>query len=184
MNLVGAAFIGIMGAFTPASSSSFSREGKQFWLSQVIPVPPAVQVRGKLLYSLLLCLLTVPLVFLLSFFLTRWTPLELVIVIVLGLCACLPAVPSGLLSDQLRPYLNWDNPQKAIKQNMNVVLGMAVAALCYWLLYLLSMHLYRAGFSEYGIYAALAVAALLLGYAPYLVMLRIADRRYRDIVAP
>ncbi|HHX75600.1 MAG TPA: hypothetical protein GX699_11910, partial [Firmicutes bacterium] len=114
VNLVGAAFIGIMGAFIPASSSSFSREGKQFWLSQVIPVPPAVQVRGKILYSLLLCLLTVPLVFLLSFFLTRWTPLELVIVIVLGLCACLPAVTSGLLIDLLRPYLNWDNPQKAI----------------------------------------------------------------------
>lgn len=184
VNLAGAAFIAIMGAFTPASSSSFSREGKQFWLSQVIPVPPAVQIRGKILYSLLLCLLSVPLVILLSVFFTKWSPLELLLVIVLGLCGCLPAVTSGLLIDLLRPYLNWDNPQRAIKQNMNVVLGMAVAALCYWLLYLLAKHLYRVGFSEYVIYAALAAAALLLGYIPYLVMLQIADRRYRDIVAP
>ncbi|NLM45940.1 MAG: hypothetical protein GX200_03970 [Firmicutes bacterium] len=184
VNLAGAAFIAIMGAFTPASSSSFSREGKQFWLSQVIPVPPAVQIRGKILYSLLLCLLAVPLVILLSVFFTKWSPLELLLVIVLGLCGCLPPVTSSLLIDLLRPYLDWDNPQRAIKQNMNVVLGMAAAALCFWLLYLLGKYLYGAGLPEYRIYAALAIAALLLGYIPYLVMLQIADRRYRDIVSP
>ncbi len=52
--------------------------------------------------------------------------LELILVVILGLLASLPAIVACLLIDLIRPYLNWDNPQKSIKQNINVVLAMFV----------------------------------------------------------
>jgi ABC-2 type transport system permease protein len=63
-------------------------------------------------------------------------PLELLLVVVLGLVIGLPAIVVSLLIDLLRPYLNWDNPQKAIKQNINVVLAMLAGGGIYALIFL------------------------------------------------
>ena len=57
----------------------------------------------------------------------------LLLTIVLGTLGSLPILLFGLFMDMNRPLLNWDNPQKAIKNNMNVVItlfvGMAYAGL-------------------------------------------------------
>ena len=50
LNLGAAASIALVAAFAPAASTSFSREGKQFWLSQVMPVAPREQINGKIIY--------------------------------------------------------------------------------------------------------------------------------------
>ena len=184
VNLAGAAFIGAMAAFAPAASSSFSREGRQFWISQIIPVSPVRQIHAKILYSLILSLLAVPLVILLSVLIAKWTLAELIIVILLGLCISFPSITASLLVDLINPYLTWDNPQKAIKQNVNVVLGMVATAGLYYLLYLFTMYLYKAGYGEAMVYAGAAAASLLLGVIPYLVMVKIADNRYQKIMAP
>ncbi|MFU8795343.1 MAG: putative ABC transporter permease subunit, partial [Dethiobacteria bacterium] len=99
-----AGFIAMMALFTPAASSSFSREGKQFWVSQVIPVRAAVQVNGKILYSYIISAFSVPLVLLISLVLLPLGPLELLLVVVLGLVVGLPAIVVSLLIDLLRPY--------------------------------------------------------------------------------
>ncbi|MCR3921324.1 MAG: hypothetical protein NUK65_02265 [Firmicutes bacterium] len=184
INLGGAAFVGLIAAFAPASSSSFSREGKQFWISQVIPVAPRDQIMGKIMYSLLIAMLAIPLVFLLSFFVTNWTLIELVVVIILGLCISLPAITVSLLIDLIRPYLTWDNPQKAIKQNMNVVLGMVATGGLYFLIYQSTMFLVKQQYNEALIYLAVAMVSFVLGVIPYLIMVKIANQRYRDIVSP
>jgi len=38
----------------------------------------------------------------------------------------LPILLFGLFMDMNRPLLNWDNPQKAVKNNMNVVITLFV----------------------------------------------------------
>ncbi len=35
----------------------------------------------------------------------------------------------GMVIDILRPLLIWDNPQKAMKQNLNVLIGMGVGTI-------------------------------------------------------
>ena len=184
VNLIGAAFIAFMAVFVPASSTSFSREGRHFWLSQVIPVPPGEQIKGKIYYSLLLTLLSVPLVILLSVLITKWSLLELIIILVVGLCAGFPVINLGLLIDLLNPYLTWENPQKAIKQNANAVWSMLAAAVVFLLLYGVVMFLYKLAVADFYIYAAVAVVALFLGFLTYSFLQKIADRRYRDIISP
>jgi len=55
----------------------------------------------------------------------------------LGTALSFPAVTLSLLIDLLRPYLDWDNPQKAIKQNINVLLGMMAGGGLFYTIYIL-----------------------------------------------
>ena len=183
LNLAGAAFIAMMALFTPAASSAFSREGRLFWVSQVIPVSPRDQINGKLLYSYLIVCLTVPLIVLISILFINWSRAELLLVIFLGLCFSLPAITTGLLIDLLRPYLTWDSPQKAIKQNINVILGMVVGVGIFFLIYRVLLWAQNLT-SALWLYTLAAGAGLVLGLVPYLIMLKVADARFRDIMAP
>lgn len=179
--LAGAGFMGSIALFTPAASSSFSREGKLFWISQIIPVDPIRQIHGKILYSLFVSFLTVPLILLVSFTVIHWTATELALVLLLGTLLTLPAITISLLADLFRPYLTWDNPQKAIKQNLNVVLGMTFGGLLFFLLYRFTVYLLSREITGLSLYAPLATLSLILGVLPYLLILKIAPGRYRNI---
>jgi len=176
-----AGFIAVMALFTPAASSSFSREGSQFWISQVIPVSAREQVNGKILYSYLVSALSIPIVLLVSFVLLPLRPAELLLVIVIGLLASLPAIVASLLIDLIRPYLNWDNPQKAIKQNINVILAMLAGGVIYALLFLAGWLVYQASGADLAVYLTVAAVSLTIGAVIYLFMIKIAPNRYRDI---
>ena len=179
--LGGAAFMGSMALFAPAASSSFSREGRLFWISQVIPVSPEEQIRGKVLYSLIIASFSVPVVALAALWLS-WSISELLIAILAGMILSLPAITSNLLIDLLRPYLTWDNPQKAIKQNMNVVFGMVVGGALYYLLYLAGRHAYLATGAALPLYLVVLGGAAVLSAVCYGILVKIAPARYRDIV--
>lgn len=176
-----AGFIAMMALFIPAASSSFSREGRQFWISQVIPVSAKEQVNGKILYSYLMSALTIPLVVLVSLVFLPLGPGDLLLVIAVGLLASLPAIVVSLLIDLIRPYLNWDNPQKAIKQNMNVLFAMLAGGVIYGLLFLAGWLGYQISGSDLVVYLAVAAVSLLFGALLYLLLIKIAPNRYRDI---
>ncbi len=180
--LGGAAFIGVMALFTPAASSSFSREGKLFWISQVIPVPPQEQIRGKMVYSLLIAALAVPVVALAGILLLSWGIVDVLLAALAGMVLSLPAITSSLLIDLLRPYLTWDNPQKAIKQNLNVLFGMVAGGGLYYLLYLAGRYVYESTAALLSVYLVVLGGAALAGWTLYLVLMKIAPARYRDIV--
>jgi ABC-2 type transport system permease protein len=176
-----AGFIAMMALFAPAASSSYSREGKQFWISQVIPVSAKEQVKGKILYGYLMSALSIPLVLLVSFVLLPLGPAELLLVVVIGLLASLPAIVVSLLIDLIRPYLNWDNPQKAIKQNINVLIAMLAGGVIYALIFVAGWVTYQFTGSDPAVYLAVAAVSLAVGVLLYLFMIRIAPNRYRDI---
>ncbi len=181
LNLGAAAVIGALSLFTPASSSAFSREGKNFWVSQVIPVHPATQIRGKILYSFIITLLTVPFLLAFSLIASAWTALELLIIILLGAAISFPAITVALLIDLLRPYLNWDNPQKAIKQNINVLLSMVAGAAIFYVIFLAGRIAYLNGADDITLYLTVLVTSVVCGLIPYLIMVRIAALRYSSI---
>jgi ABC-2 type transport system permease protein len=176
-----AGFIAMMALFAPAASSSYSREGKQFWISQVIPVSAKEQVTGKILYSCLMSALSIPLVLLVSFVLLPLSAAELLLVVVIGLLASLPALVVSLLIDLIRPYLNWDNPQKAIKQNINVLLAMLAGGVIYALIFLAGWLTYQFTGSDLAVYLSTATFSLAIGALLYRFMIKIAPNRYRDI---
>ncbi len=176
-----AGFIAMMALFAPAASSSYSREGSQFWISQVIPVSAKEQVNGKILYSYMMSALSIPLVLLVSFVLLPLGLAELLLVIVIGLLASLPAIVISLLIDLLRPYLNWDNPQKPIKQNINVLIAMLAGGVIYALIFLAGWFVYQVSGADLLVYLAVAAVSLTIGALLYLFIIKIAPNRYRDI---
>jgi ABC-2 type transport system permease protein len=181
LNLAAVAFIAISATFTPASSSAFSREGKLAWVSQVIPVHPVTQINGKVLYSYIITMMAVPLLLLFSLGIANWTAAELALIIILGAAVSFPAITSSLLIDLLKPYLTWDNPQKAIKQNINVLLGMVASAGSFYIIYRAANLAHSQQENDLLVYLAVFAAAFILGLIPYLIMIRIAVPRYREL---
>ena len=183
LTLFAAAFFVACGCLNGTASSTFSREGRDFWISKVIPVQPARQVAGKFLHSYLVAVLGT-----LAGALTARLALGMGWEIVLP--ACLFSLPAGALLtalnmavDLARPLLTWTNPQRAIKQNLNVVLAMALDAGVGYGFYRLFALLRRSGLDGTRLVAALSALALLAAAAALYFLARFAARRYAAIEA-
>lgn len=179
--LIGVAFVAVTALFGPASSSSFSREGREFWISRVIPVPAATQVRGKLMQGLLVTALALPFVATFGLGVAGWTALDLVAVLAAGFAAGLPMISLSLGIDLFRPYLTWDSPQQAIKQNLNVVFAMvgggALLAGGGWLV----LRLLRVGNGPNPSVLVVGAALFVIGLVIHLTLERASDRLYSRI---
>lgn len=176
-----AAFFVACGCLNGTASSTFSREGRNFWISKVIPVAPGRQVMGKFLHSYLVAVLGT-----LGGILAARLALGLGWGIVLP--AALLSLPAGALLtalnmavDLARPLLNWTSPQRAIKQNLNVVLAMALDAGIGYAFYRLFALLRRSGVDGTRLLAVLCAAALLAAAAALWFLARFAARRYAAI---
>jgi len=109
------------------SSAALSREGKTFDLSLSLPLAGSTQVAAKIVAYLVLF----GTAFVLNAVLATWIlarPWWYAPVIVLcGLPFVWLIGTTTIYADLRRPHLNWSHPQQAVKQNMNVVIGMGIA---------------------------------------------------------
>ncbi|MCX6557271.1 MAG: hypothetical protein NTW95_07585 [Candidatus Aminicenantes bacterium] len=176
-----AAFFVACGCLNGTASSTFSREGRNFWISKVIPVSPGRQAAGKFLHSYLVAALGV-----LGGSLTAWLALGL------GWKSILPAALLAFVAgvwltamnmavDLARPLLSWTNPQRAIKQNLNVVIAMAVDAAIVYGFYHVFRLLRRAGLDNKGLIVVLFIILSLLAATSIFLLARFADKRYATI---
>jgi ABC-2 type transport system permease protein len=179
--LFAAAFFVACGCLNGTASSTFSREGRNFWISKVIPVAPGLQLLGKFLHSYLVAGLGV-----LGGSLVAWLALGLDWKSIVP--AALLALVSGVLLtavnmavDLARPLLNWTNPMRAIKQNLNVVLAMALDAGVFFGLYHLSQFLRRSGIKGTALIVTLFTVISVLAAAAFFLLARFADKRYMTI---
>ena len=179
--LAAAVFMTVCGSLNGTSSSTFSREGRHFWISQVIPVAPRDQVAAKFLHSYLVALLGVAAGTAVCVFAFHLGPGVLAPAIVLALAGAVPLVAAGMIIDLARPLLDWTNPQKAIKQNLNVLLAMAADVGILTVLYFTVKLLLKAGLSGMTALAVLFTIVLAMGVAAWRFLVGFAGRRYRDI---
>jgi ABC-2 type transport system permease protein len=179
--LATAVFMTFCGSLNGTSSSTFSREGRHFWLSQVIPVAPRDQVAAKFLHSYLVALLgviTASVVAILMLHLKAWV---LAAAAALALAAAVPLTVAGMIIDLARPLLDWTNPQKAIKQNANVLLAMIADVGILTALFFLVKFLIQAGVGGAGLCLVLFSVLAVTGAAGWRFLAGFATRRYRDI---
>ncbi len=165
------------------SCTSISREGRTFWISRMIPVSPKNQVLAKLFQSSVLsfaCLIVIeiPLSVLL-----RILPGRFLVILVLGTLVNILMNILGLIIDLLHPKLEWNDPQEAIKQNLNVMFSMLLSWLVIALLAGSAIALIQYSISEAWIYPALGLLTLLL-IAPGLYgLFALARHRYQALEA-
>ncbi|QUH28410.1 putative ABC transporter permease subunit [Vallitalea guaymasensis] len=115
--------------FNPTSATTFSREGKYFWISRMIPVKSRDQIIGRSISALLPQIF---LVIVLIIGLNSVLDVQIGTYIIgcgLGLLSSVPIILLGMIVDIQRPLLNWSNPQRAVKQNMNVIVTMLLGSI-------------------------------------------------------
>lgn len=111
------------------TASALSREGRLLYVMKMIPMSYNQQILAKISAGVALGLAGTLMTLLLAIILVL-PPFWLILVLlpVLPGAIVLPSF-AGIVFDLLWPKLKWDNEQKAVKQNLNVLLGMLTSML-------------------------------------------------------
>ncbi|MDI9476039.1 MAG: hypothetical protein WBI21_07670 [Natronincolaceae bacterium] len=127
--LVGIGFITAMGMLNSIGATTFSREGKNFWIQRVLPIKASDQIIGRILSSIAIQVLGLAALLGALAFIIRLRISTIVLIVILGLLGSIPMTQIGMVIDIIRPSLKWTNPQQAMKQNLNVLFGMGLGTL-------------------------------------------------------
>ena len=179
--LTSAAFMVLCGSLNGTSSSAFSREGVQFWISRTIPVAPREQVAAKFLHSYLVAVLGTATASAAAVWVLHLRPVHLLAAAGLSLVAGVLLTSVGMIIDLARPLLDWTNPQKAIKQNLNVLLAMCADIGILTVLFFAVRFAVKAGASAGTVLALLYAVLAALSVAGYAALVKFAAKRYREI---
>jgi len=179
--LAAALFMTICGSLNGTSSSTFSREGAQFWISRVIPVAPREQAAAKFLHSYMIATLGVVTASAVAAIILHLKAVHLAAAAGLSLVAGVLLTAVGMIIDLARPLLDWTNPQKAIKQNLNVLLAMLADVGILTALFFGVRALIRAKLTANVILGMLFVGLAALAALSYSILLKFADKRYPEI---
>ncbi len=127
--LVGIGFITSLGMLNSIGATTFSREGKNFWIQRTLPIKARDQIIGRILSSIAIQILGLVALLVALAFIIRLKISTIILITVLGLLGSIPMTQIGMIIDIIRPLLTWTNPQQAMKQNLNVLIGMGLGTL-------------------------------------------------------
>lgn len=114
------------------TSSAISREGSNVYVCKYLPVDYKIQIMSKVLSGISMGTVAV-FMMVISAVIIIGPPLYLILLTALmGLLGVIFSSFTGILIDLNFPKLVWDNEQKAVKQNFNVVINLllSIAASC------------------------------------------------------
>jgi ABC-2 type transport system permease protein len=168
-------------AMNPTAPSAFSREGKTFWITRIIPVRTTDHIIGKGLSPLLLQLLSVIIVSLGIKFYIPVNAAGILTSAFLGMAGSVPLLLTGLAIDISRPLLDWDNPQRAVKQNFNVLISMGIGSLITLGLGILTFFMLRNDLSFILILATDLVIIAILSVLSYKVLTNRIEMQLREM---
>jgi len=162
INLALIALFGFMATTNPTASTTFSREGKAYWITKVLPMSPGSIFIGRLLQPIILEFLAIIFMLLALQLALPLSLSQMFLTLLVGLIVSLPILAVGVLIDKINPKLDWDEPQKAVKQNFNVVFNMLLGVGYILLLGFISMQLVKLEFSIGLIYGFISIVSVLL----------------------
>lgn len=180
LTLVAIGMVVLLGIMNSIGSTTFSREGKNLWIQRVLPIKASDQVIGRVLSSLGVQLIGIAVLIPAIFFIKRISLIEVLLIMVFGLLGSIPMTQIGMVIDIARPMLIWDNPQRAMKQNFNVLISMGVGALVVAGLFFLVKNL-MPNIGIIYIYLILAGVFILLSIILYNLLIKLIERQFIDL---
>lgn len=121
------AFSLFLSATNGITASSISREGQNLFINKCLPLNYKTQLLSKVLSGIILSSTGILILAVTVFIFTR-LPLQLLfLLLVVGFLAIIFPCLLGILIDLNFPKLDWDNEQKAVKQNFNVILNLLLS---------------------------------------------------------
>lgn len=132
-----ALFFAVMTAMSMISSTTFSREGKYLWIIKSLPLSIGQIITARVLAAQMINVIGSLLGVLPLAFLFKWNAWMVFWGILFGIILGANFSYFLILFDLRRPMLDWINPIKAVKSNLNAMLGLfgsfAVALLLFGL---------------------------------------------------
>jgi ABC-2 type transport system permease protein len=139
----------------PTACTAISREGRSIFISKYLPISYKKQIMAKVLSSIILnsmgliLIIAVAMVMLIP-------PVTLIIqAVILGIVIVIFSAFSGIMIDLAFPKLQWDTEQRAVKQNMNVIIemfgGFALAGVTVFVIIFFDLNLW----ASFGVLVAL-----------------------------
>ncbi|MDL2273364.1 hypothetical protein LJC34_02260 [Oscillospiraceae bacterium OttesenSCG-928-G22] len=164
----------------PAAGSAVSREGAQLWVVKTIPVSYGRQIAAKLIVNTAIPAVTIVLTA--AALGVHFPPLLPIIAAggLFGILASVSVTALSMLPDVLRPKLLWKSETEAIKQNMNVVLGMLLSVVLTALYGAVAIALH-AVLPPIAAYAGLFLVLALADAGSVLLLTRVAGRKLASL---
>jgi len=120
------AFMMFVSCSNAIATTAISREGKNLYILKYIPMKYKDQLLAKVLSAVVLGVAGMLMVCIIAIVLLK-VPLDLVLLmIIVGFLGIVATSLVGIFIDLNFPKLNWDTEQKAVKQNLNVLLSMII----------------------------------------------------------
>lgn len=170
--------------FTASSmiaSTSFSREGQSLATTKVLPIGGKQVILAKIRYALIFQLVsTVPMTVLLQY-LFKLPLVYAATGYVVGQTAGLWSIFGGLLIDLAKPYLNWTDPTRAVKQNLNAVIPMFAGFGLIFAQGYAAYKMFLAGWHGWGPIALFAAFNVLLAAVTFIALMAFAEKGFDRI---
>jgi ABC-2 type transport system permease protein len=176
-----AGFMIVSGCLNGTASSAFSREGGQFWMSKVIPVTPREQVLAKFAHSYLVALLGFAAAATVLVFVMRVGAAACLVAALLAVTAGVGLTAVGMIIDLARPLLDWINPMKAIKQNLNVLIAIFADMGILAVVWGITALFVKAGVGGASLLIAIFAVLAVISALCFRFLMVFADKRYREI---
>lgn len=109
------------------TATAISREGTNIFVNKFIPVSYTEQIMGKVMSGVVLGMAALASLLIAAVIIFGLSPVMIVLVIVTGILAVLFTSFVGILIDLNYPKLYWDNEQKAVKQNINLMVSILLS---------------------------------------------------------
>jgi len=181
ITLIAIGFVLFTSGMNVVASTAVSREGQTFWISKIIPVSPKQQVMSKFLVSFFVSFLgTIAMSVVMAIIFTL--PIaRLILIVVIGAVCSVPMTALNLLVDVLHPKLTWNNPQEAMKQNMNGLLGMLISLAVMAILAAAAIPMAIAKLPEWIIYSTILFICVAISVPSLLGLFAAAEKSYRKL---
>lgn len=149
-------------ALNMVASTSISREGNCFWITQIVPVPLKAQIKGRLAAAVMFYVMSGGLFAVLYGILLKIDFLYILYGLVLTAAGSIPFACINISVDLAHPKLLWEREAEAVKQNFNGMIGMFLS-LVLTIVYMIPFILHLAGLISPGVtIAAIPVMILLM----------------------
>lgn len=164
----------------PTAATAISREGENMFINKYLPISYSKQILGKVLSAVILNSIGILVMIIVAIAIVQPPVYLILMVMILGIVVTFFTAFVGILIDINFPKLQWENEQKAVKQNVNVVImmfgGMIIGGLSVFAVIALGFKLWAAFGVLFVVYGA---ATLIL----YLVATTVGAEVYEKIVA-
>jgi len=108
------------------SATSISREGENVFFNKYIPLSYKTQIMAKVIAGVIMGIVGMLSISVVAVIILKIPLSRIDLICVISFLAIMFSNFVGIIIDLFNPKLHWDNEQKAIKQNLNLLLSMAI----------------------------------------------------------